>query len=346
MNETAAPARENLSQGHPQVAFGRIGVLLINLGTPDGTDYWSMRRYLKQFLSDRRVVDASRLVWWPVLNGIILSTRPGKSGKAYEAIWNRERDESPLRTFTRAQSEKLAERLGPEILVDWAMRYGTSSIGERLTAMKDAGAERILLFPMYPQYAAATTATALDCAYDVLKQMRWQPAIRTVPPYHDDERYIAALASSMRAHLAKLDWQPEVILASFHGLPKRYLELGDPYHCHCQKTTRLLARELGMDEAQLQITFQSRFGREEWLQPYTDKTVEALARDGSRNLAIISPAFAADCVETLEELAIGVRELFEQHGGQNFTVIDCLNDSDDGMDLIETIARRELMGWI
>jgi ferrochelatase len=324
----------------------RTGVLLLNLGTPDATDYWSMRRYLKEFLSDRRVIDTSRLIWWPVLNGIILTTRPGRSGRAYAAIWNRERDESPLRTVTRSQSELLAERLGPDIAVDWAMRYGTPSLADRLTAMKEAGADRILLFPLYPQYAAATTATALDVAYDALKEMRWQPAIRTVPPYFDHPGYIEALAGSIRDHLAALDWEPEVVLASFHGLPKRYLMLGDPYHCHCQKTTRLVRDALGWDERRLQITFQSRFGPEEWLQPYTDKTVEALAKSGAKRLAIISPAFATDCVETLEELGIGAREIFEEHGGEKFTVIPCLNDSAAGMGLIENIVRNELQGWL
>jgi ferrochelatase len=332
--------------GHPDVAHGRTGVLLINLGTPDGTGYRSMRRYLKQFLSDRRVVDTSRLVWWPVLNGIILTTRPGRSGRAYQAIWNRERDESPLRTTTRAQAEKLAARLGPEIIVDWAMRYGTPAIGPRLAALKDRGADRVLLYPLYPQYAAATTASALDAAYDRLKAMRWQPAIRTVPPYHDDPGYIAALAGSVRTHLAGLDWEPEVILASFHGLPRRYLDLGDPYHCHCQKTVRLLRDRLGLDRERLQITFQSRFGPEEWLGPYTDETVAALATRGVRRLAVISPAFASDCVETLEELAIRASETFAGHGGEHFTVVPCLNDSEPGMELIETIARREMMGWL
>ena len=349
MNDGKAPAGRALPAGHRELAAPGIGVLLINLGTPEGTDYRSMRRYLKQFLSDRRVVDTSRLVWWPLLNGIILTTRPARSGRAYAAIWNRERNESPLRTFTRAQAERLQQRFagaGGRIRVDWAMRYGSPPIGERLTALMEAGAERVLLFPLYPQYAAATTATALDSAYDALKAMRWQPAIRTVPPYYDDERYIAALARTARAHFAGLGWEPEVLLASFHGLPKRYLDLGDPYHCHCQKTARLLREALGYSEERLRITFQSRFGPEEWLRPYTDQTVEALAREGIRRLAIISPAFAADCVETLEELGIAAREIFTHAGGEKFTVIACLNDSDEGSDLIEAITRRELQGWL
>ena len=339
-------ANPNFPDGHPDVAYGRIGVLLINLGTPDGTDYWSMRRYLKEFLSDRRVVDVNRAIWWPLLNGIILTTRPGRSGEAYDKIWNRERDESPLRTLTRSQADKLAEALGGDIMVDWAMRYGTPALGDRLRSMKNAGADRVLLFPLYPQYAAPTTATALDVAYQALQDMRWQPAIRTVPPFHDDPGYISALARSVRAHLETLDWEPEVILASFHGLPKRYLMLGDPYHCHCQKTARLLSEALGLGPDRLQITFQSRFGREEWLKPYTDETVETLAKAGTRRLAIVSPAFISDCVETLEELAIGARELFEDNGGEKFTVVPCLNDGDDAMDLIRSIVRRELMGWL
>ena len=333
---------------HPKVAFGRVGVMLINLGTPDATDYWSMRRYLKEFLSDRRVIDVNRLIWWPLLNGIILTTRPTRSGEAYDKIWDAERDESPLRTFTRSQTEHIADRLAavdPRIIVDWSMRYGNPSIPERLTAMKEAGADRILLFPLYPQYSAATTATALDKAYDALKAMRWQPAIRTVPPYFDHPGYVGALAQSITSHLDALDWEPELLLASYHGLPKRYLMLGDPYHCQCVKTSRLLRDRLGWDEQRLKTVFQSRFGSEEWLKPYAEDTVIELAEAGVKRLAIISPAFAADCVETLEELAIGLHEIFEEHGGERFTVIPCLNDSKPGIDLLEELVRNELKGW-
>ncbi|RME96903.1 MAG: ferrochelatase, partial [Alphaproteobacteria bacterium] len=274
-------------EGHPKVAMGRIGVLLINLGTPDGTGYWEMRRYLKEFLSDRRVIEVNPLAWWFILNGPVLTKRPFSSGEAYRSIWNTEKDESPLRTITRSQAEKLAEAFAGDarVVVDWGMRYGNPSTKSRIEALKEQGCERILLFALYPQYAAATTATAYDKAFDALKTMRWQPAVRTVPPYHDDPVYIAALATSLEQELQKLPWKPEVILASFHGLPKAYFEKGDPYHCHCAKTTRLLREKLGWSEDYLRMTFQSRFGKDEWLQPYTDKTVEALAREGVRNLA-------------------------------------------------------------
>lgn len=335
--------------GHPERAHGRVGVLLINLGTPDATDYWSMRRYLKEFLSDRRVVDTPRAIWWPLLNGVILTIRPGRSGAAYDKIWNRERDESPLRTITRAQAEDLGRRLGgsdDNVLVDWAMRYGNPSIAERLTALAESGATRILLAPLYPQYSAATTATALDKAYETLLATRWQPAIRTLPPYYDHPEHIEALAGSITGHLAGLDWSPEVTLASFHGLPERYLTEGDPYYCHCMKTARLLRARLGLDEERFRVVFQSLFGREEWLKPYAEPTVIALAKAGVKRLAMVMPGFSADCVETLEEVAIGIREVFETHGGESFTAIPCLNDSPTGMDMLETLVREELSGWI
>jgi len=333
--------------GHPNVRFGRVGVLLANLGSPAGTDYGSMRRYLKEFLWDRRVIEVPRPVWWAILNGIVLTTRPQKSGHAYETIWNKERNEAPLITITRAQAEKLGERLaGDGVMVDWAMRYGAPAIGERLKAMKAQGCDRILVAPLYPQYAAATTATANDVAFKALQQMRWQPAVRTMPPYHDDAAYIDALAESLTTGLAGLDFEPELVLASFHGLPRAYLDKGDPYHCHCQKTTRLLREKLGWPEERLRICFQSRFGRAEWLQPYFDETVTELARGGTKRLAVIMPGFSADCLETLEEIAIRGGETFREHGGEHYAAIPCLNDSDPGMRLIETLVRRELAGWI
>ncbi len=344
-----APAAAHRPAGHPNVASGRIGVLIVNLGTPDGTSYWPMRRYLGEFLSDRRVIETNRLLWWPLLNFVILSTRPSKSGKAYEAIWNTARDESPLRTITRSQAEKLAADLAaqdPRIEVDWGMRYGTPSVAAGIAALQKRGCERILVFPLYPQYAAATTATVCDVAFDALKTMRWQPAVRTVPPYHDDPVYIDALAASIRTHLGTLDWQPEAILASFHGLPKVNLELGDPYFCQCSKTTRLLKEGLGAEGEKLTMTFQSRFGRAEWLQPYTDATIAALAEKGIRRIAVITPGFVADCVETLEEIAQGSQEVFLHHGGEKFTAIPCLNDSPDGMRVLGHVIRRELAGWI
>lgn len=344
--DTPAPAG-HLPAGHPQVRFGRVGVLLVNLGSPSGTDYWSVRRYLKQFLWDKRVIETPRPLWWLILNGVILSVRPKKSGHAYAMVWNNERNEAPLITITRAQSDALAPRLAAdEVVVDWAMRYGEPAIGERIEAMKAQGCDRILIAPLYPQYAAATTATANDAAFDTLKQMRWPPAIRTLPPYHDDPVYIDALAESLTDNLAKLDFEPEMVLASFHGLPREYLDKGDPYHCHCQKTTRLLREKLGWPEDKLKICFQSRFGPAEWLQPYFEETVADLAKGGMKRLAVIMPGFSADCLETLEEIAIRGGETFREHGGEHYTAIPCLNDSAPGMRLLEHLARRELEGWI
>lgn len=327
---------------------GRIGVLLINLGTPDATDYWSMRRYLREFLSDRRVIEVNRLTWWFVLNFMVLTRRPFASGRAYESIWNKELNESPLRTITRAQAQKLAAALAghPQIVVDWAMRYGAPSIKSRLEALQKQGCDRVLLFPLYPQYAAATTATANDKAFDALKEMRWQPTIRIAPPYYDDPTYIAALAKSMQASLAKLDFEPELVIASFHGLPKEYVDKGDPYQAHCIETTRLLREALGWPEERLILAFQSRFGSAEWLQPYTDETIERLAKEGVKRLAVVMPGFSADCVETLEEIAIQGGEIFHEHGGDRYAALPCLNDSEEGMAVIEAAVRRELMGWV
>lgn len=333
---------------HPPIPPRRIGVLLVNLGTPDATDYWSMRRYLKEFLSDRRVIEENRVKWWLILNAIVLTFRPGRKGKDYETIWNRERNESPLRTVTRAQSDKLGAALAdnPDVVVDWAMRYGNPSMASRLTALQQAGCDRILLVPLYPQYCAATSATVCDKAFDALKTMRWQPALRVAPAYHDDPVYIEAVAVSMRQQLAQLPFKPDVILASFHGVPQAYLEQGDPYHCQCAKTTRLLRERLGLDEQQLRLTFQSRFGPAEWLKPYTDETVKALAASGVKNLAIVTPGFTADCLETLEEIAGENAEYFRHGGGENFAALACLNDTPEGMRVIEHVVRRELMGWV
>jgi ferrochelatase len=331
---------------HPNVPHGRVGVLLVNLGTPDGTDRRSMRRYLEEFLTDRRVIETPRLKWYPVLYGIILNTRPQKKGRDYATIWNRERDESPLRTYSRSQAEKLTARLGGAVVVDWAMRYGNPSIASRLDALQEAGCERILVYPLYPQYAAATTATVNDKAFEHLLKKRWQPALRTVPPYHDDPVYIDAVARSVDSHLATLAFEPEVVLASFHGIPKSYFEKGDPYYCHCQKTARLLRERLGWREERLVVTFQSRFGPEEWLQPYTDKTVESLAGSGVRRLAVLTPGFVADCLETIEEIGVENADIFRAAGGTDFARIPCLNDGDDGMAVIEHVVRRELRGWV
>jgi protoporphyrin/coproporphyrin ferrochelatase len=338
-----------LPAGHPPVKTGRIGVLIMNLGTPDATDYWSMRRYLREFLSDRRVIETPRALWWPILNLIILQTRPQKKGKDYATIWNKELDESYLKTITRNQAEKLGESLSAlssDIVVDWAMRYGNPAIKPAVERLMAQGCDRILAFSLYPQYAAATTATANDHLFRALMGMRWQPTLRIAPPYHDEPAYISALAQSVRDHLAKIDFEPEVILASFHGMPKSYHAAGDPYHCHCAKTWRLLREELGMSPDRLMMSFQSRFGPDEWLKPYTDETVEALAKKGVKKMAILAPAFSADCLETLEELDGENRHIFEAHGGEKFTYIPCLNDSDLGMKVIRTVVERELQGWI
>ncbi len=350
---SAADRREamreiRLPPEHPPVAAGKIGVLLVNLGTPEGTDYWSVRRYLSEFLSDRRVIERPPLLWQPILQGIILSVRPQKSGALYAAIWNRERNESPLRTFTRAQAERLSAELAGEsaVVVDWAMRYGKPAISERLDALTEAGCERVLIFPLYPQYSASTTASVNDKVFDALRTMRRQPALRTVPPYHDEPVYIDALAELIESHFAALDFEPEVLIASYHGLPKSYFDKGDPYHCHCQKTSRLLAERLGWRQGRLLTAFQSRFGPEEWLAPYTDKTVERLASEGVKRLAIVNPGFVSDCLETLEEIAVQNRELFLHHGGEHFSHVPCLNDLPRGMHVITAMVLRELRGWL
>lgn len=333
---------------HPAVADGRIGVLLVNLGTPDATDFRSMRRYLKEFLSDRRVIEDNSLTWKLVFNGIILTLRPRRKGRDYDTIWNRELNESPLKTVTRSQSDKLAGMLAASdsrIKVEWAMRYGNPSIASRIDGLAAAGCHRILLVPLYPQYAAATTATVCDEAFRKLMTMRWQPTLRVAPPYYDDKFYIDAIVSSVRAHLNKLDFKPDVLVASFHGIPQSYFAKGDPYHCHCAKTARLMREALGMNEQNLLLTFQSRFGPEEWLQPYTDKTMERLGREGVKNVAVVTPGFAADCLETLEEIAVENAHIFKSNGGQNFAAIPCLNDSDEGMRAIRDLVTRELKGW-
>ena len=348
--QTDLPAGVIRPADHPTLPPRSVGVLLVNLGTPDGTDYWSMRRYLKEFLSDRRVIETSRWLWWPLLNLVILSTRPQRKGRDYAAIWNNERDESPLKTISREQADRLRERLGGggamPLQVDWAMRYGNPSIESRLAALQAQGCDRILIVPLYPQYAAATTATVCDKTFEALAKMRWQPTVRFAAPWHDDAVYIDAINASLKDALAALDFTPEVILASFHGVPKEYLLKGDPYHCQCAKSARLMREALGLDETRFRLTFQSRFGPAEWLQPYTDKTVEALAKAGVKNLAILTPGFVADCLETIEEIGIENRDIFLSHGGERFARVDCLNASQRGMDVIEAVVRRELAGWV
>ena len=339
---------EMTAPNHPPVRFGKVGVLLVNLGTPDGTDKVSMRRYLKQFLMDRRVIEWSPFFWYPILFGIVLNTRPAKVGKAYETIWNKELNESYLRTYTRNQAGIMAKSFAdlPNVRVDWAMRYGRPSIKSKMDELQKDGCEKILVFPLYPQYAAATTATVNDEAFKALLKMRWQPALRTVAPYHDDPVYIEALANSITSHLATLDWEPEVVLTSFHGIPQSYFDKGDPYYCQCQKTARLVREKLGWSKEKLQVTFQSRFGPEEWLQPYTDKTVEKLGKEGVKRIAVINPGFVSDCLETLEEIAVEAAETFHHAGGEKFAHIPCLNDGTGGMTVLEHVVRRELMGWV
>lgn len=342
------PDRSHWPENHPNVEHGRIGVLLLNLGTPDSTDYWPMRRYLKEFLSDRRVIEEPRWKWWPILNLMILTSRPRTKGRDYATIWNNELNESPIKTISRSQAEKLAQRLAghPQVVVDWAMRYANPSTDSRIKALAAAGCDRILLVPLYPQYAAPTTATAADHAFRTLMTMRWQPAVRVAPAYHDDPVYIDRLAVSMQKSLAALDFEPERIIATFHGMPEAYLAKGDPYYCQCQKTSRLLRDKLGWPKERWLTTFQSRFGSDPWLQPYTDETVARLAKEGVKRLALVAPGFSADCLETLEELDGENREIFETGGGEKFAYLPALNDSDEGLDVIEAVVRRELSGWI
>jgi protoporphyrin/coproporphyrin ferrochelatase len=332
----------------PQAAASRrVGVLLLNLGTPDATDYWSMRRYLKEFLSDRRVIEEPRLKWWPILNLIILTVRPSRKGKDYQKIWNRERDEGPLKTITREQAERLQAALADErIVVDWAMRYANPAIAPRLAHLQEQGCDRVLLVPLYPQYAAATTATACDQAFRALMALRRQPSIRVAPPYYDEPVYIDAVAASIREHLAKLDFEPEALIVSFHGMPVKYAEQGDPYPGQCQDTSRLVREKLGWPAERWHTTFQSRFGSDPWLEPYTIDTVERLAKSGVRRLAMVSPGFAADCLETLEELDMENRHVFLGSGGERFAYIPCLNANPSGVAVIERVVRRELAGWI
>ncbi|MFM6854519.1 MAG: ferrochelatase [Sphingopyxis sp.] len=334
-------AQNHFPPAHPPVAAPRVGVLLTNLGTPDAPEAGAVRRYLKQFLSDRRVVELSPWLWQPILRGVILNVRPRKSAAAYKEVWT-DRG-SPLAVITQDQAAALQARLGSGVMVRYAMRYGQPAIGDAIAAMKDAGCARILLAPLYPQYCAATTATANDAAFAALAKMRWQPAIRTMPPYYEDPAYIDALAQSVRRGLAALDFAPERLMASFHGMPQRTLDLGDPYHCHCQKTARLLSAALGRP---VDIAFQSRFGRAQWLEPATDKELVRFAAGGTKSIALIAPGFSADCLETREELALRGRDQFLAAGGQKFAYLPCLNAQDDGMAMLETLVRRELAGWI
>jgi protoporphyrin/coproporphyrin ferrochelatase len=325
---------------HPVIAPDKIGVLLINLGTPDAPEERAVRRYLAEFLSDRRVIEIHPIAWKPILHGIILRTRPKRSAEAYNQIWTNEG--SPLRVIAHRQAEALRARL-PDVSVHYAMRYGHPGIAAALETMADEGCRRILAAPLYPQYCAATTATANDAVFGALARMRWQPALRTLPPYYDDPFYIDALAANLRRQLEALDFEPQRLLLSFHGMPVRTLDLGDPYHCHCQKTARLLGESLGRD---VDVTFQSKFGRAKWLEPATDTTLAAYPRQNVTRIALATPGFSADCIETLEELGIRGREAFRNAGGEHFALLDCLNDSPEGIAMLERLITRELAGWL
>ena len=328
-----------MNKNHPEVKFGQTGVLLINLGTPDSTSWWDIRKYLKEFLSDRRVIEVNPFIWQIILNLFILSFRPSKTAHAYKKIWRKESNESPLRFFTRNQANKLKSKIGNQkIIVDFAMRYGNPSIKSKLNILQKEGCENIVILPLYPQYAAATTATVCDEVYRCLMKMRWQPSLQIIPHYESEPLYINALINSIEKKIKEINWKPDLIISSYHGIPKSYFDKGDPYQCYCQKTTRLLKEKFSTIE--IQTTFQSRFGPQEWLTPYTDKTLESLPAKGIKNLLVICPGFASDCVETLEEINIQGRESFLKNGGINFDLIPCLNDNSDHIELFEKLVNK------
>lgn len=329
---------------HPPVKHGKTGVLIVNLGTPDSTSWWDIRRYLKEFLSDRRVIETNPILWSIILNLIILNFRPHKTARAYKKIWMKDTNESPLRFYTRSQAEKLSTKLKTysNIIVDYAMRYGNPSIKSKLDYLHKEGCEKLIILPLYPQYAAATTATVCDEVYRVLMKMRWQPSLQIIPHYESEPLYIDALVNSINNHLKKIDWIPDVILSSFHGIPKKYFDKGDPYQCYCHKTNRLMKEKFG-DSIPVEISFQSRFGPAEWLRPYTDKTLERLAKEGTSNVLMICPGFSSDCVETLEEIEMEGQETFKENGGKNFSVVPCLNDNEDHINLLEYLIKKHLV---
>ncbi len=330
-----------MNADHPKINFGKTGVLLVNLGTPDSTSWWDIRKYLKEFLSDKRVIEVNPIIWKIILNLIILNFRPSKTAKAYKEIWMKKENMSPLRYYTIMQTKKLLDKLGNrDLLVDYAMRYGSPSIKSKIHKLHEAGCEKIVILPLYPQYAAATTATVCDEVYRVLMEMRWQPSLHIIPHYESEPLYIKALVNSIRLKISKLDWKPDLILASYHGIPQKYFDKGDPYHCYCQKTSRLISEQF--KEIKIKTTFQSRFGPEAWLKPYTDKTLENLPNEGKKNILVICPGFSSDCVETLEEILIQGKESFLSSGGRNFDLIPCLNDSEDHINLLERITKKAL----
>tara|TARA_B100000941_G_scaffold290782_1_gene274672 strand:+ start:1310 stop:2302 length:993 start_codon:yes stop_codon:yes gene_type:complete len=328
-----------MQKDHPEVKFGKTGVLLVNLGTPDSTSWWDIRKYLKEFLSDRRVIEVNPFFWQIILNLFILTFRPSKTAHAYKKIWRKDTNESPLLYFTRSQSQKLNNKIGSDkIIVDFAMRYGSPGIKLKLQTLKDSGCENIIILPLYPQYAAATTATVCDEVYRSLMGMRWQPSLQIIPHYESEPIYIEALVKSIKETMQTIKWKPDLIVSSYHGIPKKYFDKGDPYHCYCHKTTRLMKERF--NSIDIQTTFQSRFGPQEWLTPYTDKTLESLPNKGIKNLLVICPGFASDCVETLEEINIQGKESFMKNGGKNFEMIPCLNDNPDHIDLFEKLVKK------
>jgi protoporphyrin/coproporphyrin ferrochelatase len=328
-----------MKESHPDIKFGKTGILLINLGTPDSTSWWDIRKYLKEFLSDKRVIEVNPILWKIILNLFILTFRPSKTAHAYKKIWRKETNESPLLYFTRSQAKKLNNKIGNDkLIIDFAMRYGNPSIKSKLYSLKDSGCENIIILPLYPQYAAATTATVCDEVYRNLMKMRWQPSLQVIPHYESEPAYIEALTKSLERKLENISWKPDLIISSYHGIPKKYFDKGDPYHCYCHKTTRLMKEKFNLID--IQLTFQSRFGPQEWLTPYTDKTLKSLPENGIKNLLVICPGFASDCVETLEEIDIQGREIFLSSGGKNFDLIPCLNDSSDHIDLFEKLISK------
>ena len=330
-----------MNKDHPQIKYGKTGVLLINLGTPDSTNWWDIRKYLKEFLSDNRVIEVNPFLWQIILNLFILTFRPSKTAKAYKEIWIKDLNKSPLRFYTEMQAKKISQRIANNnLLVDFAMRYGNPSIKSKIEQMHNMGCEKLIIFPLYPQYASPTTATVCDEVYRVLMKMRWQPAIQIIPHYESEPLYIDALVKSINKKIKEINWEPDLIVASYHGIPKKYFEKGDPYHCYCQKTTRLISEKF--KQVKIITTFQSRFGPQEWLQPYTDKTLETLPAEGIKKILVISPGFASDCVETLEEISIQGKESFEKSGGEKFEFIPCLNDNEDHINLLEHLINKNI----
>ena len=331
-----------MKEDHPKINYGRTGLLLVNLGTPDSTSWWDIRKYLKEFLSDKRVIELNPILWKIILNVFILNFRPSKTAKAYKEIWMKDKNVSPLRHYTEMQTKKLSEKLdNDKVITDFAMRYGSPSIRSKMKKLQNNGCERIIVIPLYPQYAAATTATVCDEVFRSLIDMRWQPSLQIIPHYESEPLYITALEKSLNKKISEINWKPDLIVASYHGIPKKYFDKGDPYHCYCQKTSRLLSEKF--TKIPIQTTFQSRFGPQEWLKPYTDKTLESLPKEGKKNILVICPGFSSDCVETLEEISIQGRESFLNNGGKNFDVVPCLNDGKDHIDLLEHLAKRYMV---